>query len=126
MLSAPLANAVIVILMSWSFQVIVRYNMQREKESRRLIEDITVEKSTCTYSICLTGRRRERPDDSERLLDRRFFPISGSAARSDARLRDAPVTSAIFCARLRCVSERWRDNCAGGELMRDRLKGWPR
>lgn len=43
MLSAPLVNAVIVILMSWSFQVIVRYNMQRERESRQLIESITVE-----------------------------------------------------------------------------------
>lgn len=39
-LSAALANGVIIIVMSWSLQVIVRYNTQREKESRQLIEDI--------------------------------------------------------------------------------------
>lgn len=39
-LSAALANAVIIIVMSRSLQVIVRYSTQREKESRQLIEDI--------------------------------------------------------------------------------------
>lgn len=40
MLSAALANAVIIIVMSPSLQVIVRYNIQREKESRLLTDDI--------------------------------------------------------------------------------------
>lgn len=39
-LSAALANGVIIILMSRSLQVIVRYNTHREKESKQLIEDI--------------------------------------------------------------------------------------
>lgn len=40
MLSAALANAVIITVMSRSLQVIVRYNIQAEKESRLLIVDI--------------------------------------------------------------------------------------
>lgn len=63
------------------------YHAEREKESRHLIEDITVEKSTCTYSICLALRSPEPGYDSAQLLEHSLFPISGFAARSNAALR---------------------------------------
>lgn len=56
-LSAALANAVIIIVMSRSLQVIVRYNTQREKESRQLIEDILQWTSVYAH-VCMIDRSR--------------------------------------------------------------------
>lgn len=57
-LSAALANAVIIIVMSQSLQVIVRYNMQRENGSRQLTEDI-LQPTSVSVHICVTVKKKK-------------------------------------------------------------------
>lgn len=64
-LSAALANAIIIIVMSQSWKVIVRYNIQREKESSQLLEDI-LQWTGVSVHICMreTGRYCEKRANS--------------------------------------------------------------
>lgn len=50
-LSAALANGIIIILMSRSLQVIVSYNTQRKKKSKQLIEDVLPWTCACSYQF---------------------------------------------------------------------------
>lgn len=77
-LSAALANAIIITVMSQSWKVIVRYNIQREKESSQLLEDI-LQWTRVSVHICMAETDRyceKRASSMWIFLHHSFFPRS--------------------------------------------------